>query len=141
MMRFIRESSRVDVVERGTAEEILKEEPQRKFDIEATAYVGRAGRTHARFEVEYELLVTNRLILQPLIEAEIYGKNDPHRGIGAGLSSIDGGFRLRYEFRREFAPYIGLVWHRALFGSPDYARADGAAVGTRRVVAGLRTWF
>jgi copper resistance protein B len=111
------------------------------FEVEATAYVGRAGRTHARFEVEYELLLTNRLILQPLLELEVYGKNDPQRGIGAGLSSIDGGLRLRYEFRRELAPYVGVVWHRAFFGSADYARADGAEVATTRAVVGLRTWF
>jgi copper resistance protein B len=111
------------------------------FEVEATAYLGRAGRTHARFELEYELLLTNRLILQPLIEAEVYGKSDPQRGIGAGLSSIDGGLRVRYEFRREFAPYIGVVWHRALFGSADYARADGDPVGTTRLAFGVRTWF
>ena len=111
------------------------------FEVEATAYVGRAGRTHARFEVEYELLLTNRLILQPLLEFEVYGKSDPQRGIGAGLSSMDGGLRLRYEFRREFAPYVGVVWHRAFFGSADYARADGAEVETTRAVVGLRTWF
>ena len=54
------------------------------FEVEATAYVGASGRTHARFEVEYELLLTNRLILQPLVEAEIVGKSDPERGVGAG---------------------------------------------------------
>jgi copper resistance protein B len=111
------------------------------FEVEATAYVGRAGRTHARVEVEYELLLTNRLVLQPLIEAELYGKSDAARGIGAGLSSIDGGLRLRYEFRREFAPYVGIVWHRAFFGSADLARAEGAAVGKTRLAVGLRTWF
>ena len=80
------------------------------FEVEATAYVGASGRTHARFEVEYELLLTNRLILQPLVEAEIFGKSDPERQIGAGLSTTDVGFRLRYEWRREFAPYVGLTW-------------------------------
>jgi copper resistance protein B len=111
------------------------------FEVEATAYFGRAGRTHGRVEVEYELLLTNRLVLQPLIEAELYGKSDPQRGIGAGLSSLDAGLRLRYEFRREVAPYVGLVWHRALFGSADYARADGDAVGRVRFAVGMRTWF
>lgn len=111
------------------------------FEVEATAYFGRAGRTHARFEVEYELLLTNRLILQPLVEAEVYGKSDPQRGIGSGLSSLDAGLRLRYEFRRELAPYIGVVWHRALFGTADFARADGDEVGRMRVAVGLRAWF
>jgi copper resistance protein B len=111
------------------------------FEVEATGYVGQDWRTHVRFEIEYELLLTNRLMLQPLFETEIYGKEDPPRGIGAGLSSIDAGLRLRYEFRREFAPYVGVVWHRALFGSADFARADGEEVGTTRVAIGVRTWF
>ena len=54
------------------------------FEVEATAYIGESGRTHFRFETEYELLLTNRLVLQPLVELEIYGKSDPERGIGAG---------------------------------------------------------
>jgi copper resistance protein B len=111
------------------------------FEIEATAYLGRAGRTHARFEVEYELLLTNRLVLQPLVEAEIYGKDDPSRGIGAGLSALDAGLRLRYEIRRELAPYVGITWHRALFGTADYAREDGEEVGRARFVVGARAWF
>ena len=111
------------------------------FEIEATAYLGRAGRSHLRFEVEYEMLLTNRLILQPLLEAEVYGKSDPLRGIGSGLSSIDAGLRLRYEVRREFAPYVGLTFHRALFGTADYARAEGESVGRVRVALGVRTWF
>jgi uncharacterized protein involved in copper resistance len=80
------------------------------FDIEATGYIGASGRTHARFEVEYELLFTNRLVLQPLFEAELVSKSDPERGVGAGLSTTDLGFRLRYEIRREFAPYLGITW-------------------------------
>jgi copper resistance protein B len=111
------------------------------FEVEATAYIGEQARTHFRFEVEYELLFTNRLILQPLFETEIYGKDDPLRRIGAGLSSIDAGLRLRYEFRREFAPYVGIVWHRAFFGSADFARADGEEIGNSRLVLGMRTWF
>ena len=95
------------------------------FEIEATAYVGASGRTHARFEAEYELLLTNRLILQPLAGFELYGKSDRERGIGAGLSTVDAGIRLRYEIRREFAPYVGLVWSRKFFGTADFAR-EGA---------------
>jgi copper resistance protein B len=111
------------------------------FELELTGYLGQSGRTHARVEVEYELLFTNRLILQPLVELELYGKDDPERGIGAGLSAVDAGLRLRYELRREIAPYIGLTWHRATFGTADYARADGEEVGRVRVAFGVRTWF
>lgn len=111
------------------------------FEIEATAYVGASGRTHARFEVEYELLLTNRLILQPLIEAEIVGKSDPERGIGSGLSTTDAGLRLRYELRRELAPYVGVVWSNKWGKTADFARAANEDTGGPRFVAGLRFWF
>lgn len=111
------------------------------FDIEATAYVGPGGRTHARFEAEYDLLLTNRLVLQPLLEVTLYGKDDPERGIGSGLSSVEAGLRLRYEIRRELAPYVGVVFDRSLRGTADYARENGDEVGTIRLAVGLRTWF
>lgn len=111
------------------------------FEVEATAYVGEGGRTHARFEVEYELLLTNRLILQPIVEAELYGKSDPERGLGAGLSAFETGVRMRYEFKREFAPYIGVTWNRKMFGTADFARAEGEQVSGARLAVGLRTWF
>jgi copper resistance protein B len=111
------------------------------FEIEATAYVGASGRTHARFEVEYELLITNRLIFQPLVEAEIFGKSDPERGIGAGVSTTDAGFRLRYEFRREVAPYVGVVWSKQWGKTADFAEAAGERTGGMRLVTGVRLWF
>lgn len=111
------------------------------FEVEATAYIGTDGRMHARLETEYELLLTNRLILQPLVEVEIHSKSDPERRIGAGLSTIETGTRLRYEVRREFAPYIGLTWSTRLFGTATLAREAGADVSRRRLVLGVRTWF
>jgi copper resistance protein B len=111
------------------------------FDIEATAYVGASGRTHARLEVQYELLITNRLVLQPLVELEIVGKSDPERGVGSGVSESEAGFRLRYEFRRELAPYIGLVWNNKWGKTADFARAAGENIRGARFVSGLRLWF
>jgi copper resistance protein B len=111
------------------------------FDIQATLYVGESATTLARFEAEYELLLTNRLVLQPLVELNIYGKDIADRGIGAGLSSAEGGLRLRYEFRRELAPYVGLVWHRQFGGTADFSSAAGDDIGGWRVAMGLRTWF
>ena len=111
------------------------------FDIEATGYVGASGRTHVRFEVEYELLLTNRLVLQPLLEAEVFGKSDPERRIGAGLSTTDLGFRLRYEFQREVAPYIGITWSNKWGKTSDFAEAAGEDTGGPRFVTGLRLWF
>jgi copper resistance protein B len=111
------------------------------FDVEATGYIGASGRTHARFEVEYELLFTNRLVLQPLFEAELVSTSDPERGVGAGLSTTDLGFRLRYEIRREFAPYVGIVWSNKWGKTADFAEAAGEHTGGARFVTGLRLWF
>jgi copper resistance protein B len=107
------------------------------FEIEAMAYVGDAGRAALRLRAEYELLLTQRLILQPEFEANLYGKRDPARGVADGLSDADLGLRLRYEIRRELAPYIGVVWKRR-FGDSDFAGHPG---GMTQFVAGLRIWF
>jgi len=111
------------------------------FEVEATAYVGPAGRTAARLRADYELLFTQRLILQPEVEVNLYGKADPARGIGSGVSDAALGLRLRYEIRREFAPYIGVVWTRRFGATADFVRADHQAVFDRQWVAGLRIWF
>ena len=111
------------------------------FEVQATAYVGESGRTHFRFETEYELLLTNRLVLQPQVEIEIYGKSDPERRIGAGLSALDTGLRVRYELRRELAPYVGITWNRQFFGTADFARAAGEDPSGARFTLGLRMWF
>jgi copper resistance protein B len=112
-----------------------------KFEVEATAYIGQSGQTAARFEVEYETLLTNRLILQPLVELNLYGQNDDRRGIGSGLSTAEAGVRLRYEFTRQFAPYIGVVHERAFGRTADFRRDEGEDSSDTRIVAGLRIWF
>lgn len=111
------------------------------FEVEATAYFGESGQTGLGVEAEYETLITNRLILQSGIEAEIWGKDDPRHGIGSGLGTIEASFRLRYEFTRKFAPYIGVVRERLYGGTADLRRAQGGDVDDTRVVVGLRTWF
>ncbi|WP_242112716.1 copper resistance protein B [Luteimonas aquatica] len=112
-----------------------------KFEVSATAYLGERGQTAARLEAEYELLLTNRLILQPLVEATLFGKDDPARGIGAGLGTVEAGLRLRYEFTRKFAPYVGVVHERAFGKTADLRRGDGEPGDDTRIVVGLRTWF
>ena len=111
------------------------------FEVEATGYVGAGGRTQLQLEAEYDLLLTNRLILQPTAEMTVHGKADPERGLGAGLSTLETGVRLRYEIRRELAPYLGVTWERRFFGTADHARSAGEAPGRARLAFGLRTWF
>ena len=111
------------------------------FEVSATGYVGESGHTAANIEVEYEVLFTNRLILQPLVELEFHGKDDPARGIGSGLSKVEAGLRLRYEVRREFAPYVGIVRERVFGRTADSHRAEGEPVDDTLFVAGVRVWF
>lgn len=112
-----------------------------KFEVEATAYVGASGRTALRAEAEYSLLLTDRLILQPLVEAEWHGRSDAARGVGAGLGKVETGLRLRYEIRRQFAPYVGIVHERSFGRSADFQREEGEDTRDTRVVFGVRMWF
>ncbi len=111
------------------------------FDVEATAYVGSDSRTALRLAASYDILFTQKLILTPQIEANFYGKDDAERDIGSGLSDITSGVRLRYEIRRQLAPYIGLEWENKFGGSADYARLAGEKSNEARLVAGVRFWF
>jgi copper resistance protein B len=111
------------------------------LDIDATAYVGEHGRSALRVAAEYELLATQRVILQPRVEANLYGKPDRERGLGSGLADLTAGLRVRYEIRRELAPYAGVEWSGLFGGTADAARAAGEATHATRVVAGLRLWY
>jgi len=111
------------------------------FEIDAAAYVGEEGRSALRLEGEYELLFTQKLILQPRVEINAYGKEDKEWGIGKGLSDMTVGVRLRYEIRREFAPYIGVEWAGKLGDTRDLARDAGEDTSESAIVAGVRFWF
>lgn len=109
--------------------------------VEATAWAGERGQTAATLKLEYQLLLSNRLILTPAIETDLYGKDDTANGIGNGFSEMKAGLRLRYEIRREFAPYVGVEWAGKFGDTADLARSEDEAVRDARVVAGLRFWF
>jgi len=111
------------------------------FSIEATAYLGGSGRTAARFRAEYELLLTQRVVLQSEFEVNIYGKDDRMRAVASGVSDAELGLRLRYEIRREIAPYIGIVRaYRRGFDDPS-SFVPIAGGSETRIVAGLRIWL
>lgn len=111
------------------------------FDMEAAAYVGPSGRTAIRGKAEYTIRLSQVLLLTPEIEANAYGKADKERGIGSGLSDVELSLRLRYEIRREIAPYIGINWGRKIGQTADLARQAGESPIERQVVAGVRLWF
>jgi copper resistance protein B len=111
------------------------------FDLEVTGFVSDEGHLAAKLEASYDLLITKRLILQPQIELNLYSKADSARLVGAGFSDIDTGLRLRYEFDRKFAPYIGVV-HQGKFGqTANFARQAGESTGDFRFAFGVRVWF
>jgi len=111
------------------------------FDVEATGYASSRGHFAGRLKASYDLLITQRLILQPEIEVNLYTRADPGRRIGAGLSDIDTGLRLRYEFGRKFAPYVGIVYEGKFGETARFARKAGDSTGGVRFVAGIRAWF
>lgn len=111
------------------------------FETSATAYAASDGMLSARTEVRYELLLTQRLILEPKLEANLYSKTDVARSIGSGLSDVSFGLRLRYEIRRQFAPYIGVSWKGKFGNTADLARSAGGSARETEVVAGVRLWF
>lgn len=111
------------------------------FEIDAAFYIGEQGRTAARFSAEYDMLITQRWILQPEFEIELYGKDDPANGLASGLADAELGIRLRYEIRREIAPYIGIHWERKFGQTADLAREAREEVDEVSFVAGLRAWF
>lgn len=111
------------------------------FELDLTGYVGEGGRTALRLDASYELLFTQRLILEPTIEADAYGQSDRDRGIGQGFADLDLQLRLRYEIRRELAPYIGLSWVRKFGRTRDFARERGGEASTLQFVAGIRFWL
>ncbi len=111
-----------------------------RIDLELTGYVGGGGRTQLRVDAAHDLRLTRRLIAQTRIEATINGKADPAREAGSGLSATEVGVRVRYEIRRELAPYVGVTWHRTYFGTADHHRVRGEPAGATRLVVGLRVW-
>ena len=111
------------------------------FDLELTGYVSGEGHLASKLEASYDLLLTQRLILQPQIEVNLYSGADPARLVGAGFSDIDTGIRLRYEFTRNFAPYLGVVYEGKFGQTASYARRARDCTGDFRFVFGVRAWF
>lgn len=111
------------------------------FEVEGAAFLSTKGDLLGRLEGSYDLRLTNRWILQPRAELNFAAQDDRATGTGSGLSNAEVGLRLRYEIRREFAPYIGVSWERKVGRTADYARALGEGVEDKSVVFGVRSFF
>ncbi|WP_417533143.1 copper resistance protein B [Marinobacterium stanieri] len=111
------------------------------FEVDANLFLSDEGDTSARLEAEYDLLLTQRLILQPAAELNVAFSDDEEIGIGTGLSSAELGLRLRYEVNRKFAPYLGVQWERKFGNTADYARNEGEDIESTAFVLGISAWF
>ena len=111
------------------------------FEVEGALYLSNKGELMARAEGYYDQRITQRLILQPRAELNFAAQNSRSIGIGAGLSDAELGVRLRYDLRREFAPYVGVQYKRAFGRTADYLRDEGERAGGWEFLAGVRTWF
>lgn len=111
------------------------------FELDGALFLSDEGDFSARLEAEYEFRLTQRLILQPRIELNAAFSGDEHIGVGSGLSTVEAGLRLRYEIKREFAPYVGVSWSRSFGQTKDFQRLDREDTNPVSFVAGMRFWF
>jgi copper resistance protein B len=112
-----------------------------RFEIEPLLFISEDGDVSGRITASKDFLLTQRLILQGRIETKLAVQEVKRFATGTGLNSVEAGLRLRYEIRREFAPYIGVSYERSLFGTEDLLRREGEDPNQIRFVAGLRIWF
>tara|TARA_R100000501_G_scaffold7812_1_gene16197 strand:+ start:30816 stop:31919 length:1104 start_codon:yes stop_codon:yes gene_type:complete len=111
------------------------------FEVDAAAFLSDKGDLTARIEAELDQRITQRLVIQPRVEASFSAQDVPELGIGAGVDTVEAGLRLRYHFSREFAPYIGIDQEWRVGQSADYARAEGEDPSVTNYVVGIRFWF
>lgn len=111
------------------------------FEVEPAVYIDDEGNLSARLTATYDLLFTQRLILQPRTEFNLSADNIPELGIGKGLNDLQFDLRLRYEFTREIAPYIGVAWQKQYGDTASFTSASGGIVKDTQVIAGIRLWF
>lgn len=111
------------------------------IEVDASAFIGKSGRTALRLDAEYEYMFSQKLVLSPEVEINIFGKDDEATSTGKGLSNIDVGLRLRYELSREFAPYIGINWGKKYGNTATFVGNEGEDIEDAQLVTGVRFWF
>lgn len=111
------------------------------FEVDAALFVSEDADVSARFSAEYQLQLSQRLILQPEFEVNVAAQQVEDFGVGSGLNDIELGLRLRYEINRKFAPYVGISWTHKFGDTADLAREEGEEVDNFALVGGLRLLF
>lgn len=110
------------------------------FEIDADLFV--SDHPSFRLDVEYEALITNRLILTPSVEFDLPFTDDLPIEIGAWGPKLEVGARLSYDLiDRAVAPYIGVHYERVFGETRDIVRAEGKDDDAVFFVAGLKLLF
>lgn len=112
-----------------------------RFEIEPTLFVSHKGQVSARLTATYDILLSQRLVLQPRLETNAAVQKDEEIGIGAGLNDVEVGMRVRFEIRRELAPYIGVTWKESFGATHRLTTQEGGDPAHLVVVTGVRMWF
>lgn len=108
-----------------------------RFEFEPMLFVGTKGEFSARLGAAFPLLLTQRLVLEPRFEVDAAMQAAPRYGVRRGVGEYELGLRLRYEFKREFAPYVG--WRRSRDRDPP-GNLGTRATAENQLVFGLRVW-
>lgn len=111
------------------------------IEVDANMFLSDQGDVSSRLEAEHDLLLTQRLVLQPSAELDIGFSDDSEIGAGSGVRSLELGLRLRYEVERKFAPYLGVHWERKFGETANFARDEGEGTNDITFVTGVRAWF
>lgn len=111
------------------------------FELNLQGFVNHRGTVAARIEASYDAYITQRLVLQPEIELNFAANADRPARVGKGLSTFETGLRLRYEFTREVAPYVGISYERAVGETSTLYQRFGEKPEAATVAAGLRLFF
>jgi len=112
-----------------------------RYEVTPTLFISEDAEVSLRLTATRDLRLTQRLVAQGRFETEVAFQDVPQFGVGSGFSYVELGLRLRYEIRREFAPYLGIEWERKLGATADLARRDDGDPDVLSLVAGLRLWF
>ena len=111
------------------------------FELEPALFVSQDGDVSARLKASYDLLFSQRLIVEPDFEINVAAQEVPEMGVGSGVSDLAFGVRARYEIRREIAPYVGYSWTWLIGETGDLARSMDRSASQGRLVLGVRAWY
>lgn len=80
------------------------------FETQAYLYGGENNFWGASFELERDLLLTQKLITQPYIEADVIFSDDSNYAAKSGLSELKTGIKTRYEITKRIKPFIDVAY-------------------------------